>query len=39
MLYIQAHPDQLDQCCDVDVAIEELRERWQAVSEQLDQQQ
>jgi len=36
--FVEAHPDQLDQCCDVDVAIEELRERWQAVSEQLDQQ-
>eukprot|EP00658_Telonema_sp_P-2_P030933 TRINITY_DN23268_c0_g1_i3.p1 TRINITY_DN23268_c0_g1~~TRINITY_DN23268_c0_g1_i3.p1 ORF type:complete len:314 (-),score=59.00 TRINITY_DN23268_c0_g1_i3:480-1421(-) len=36
--FVEAHPEQLDQCCDVDVAMEEMLDRWKRVSQRLDEQ-
>eukprot|EP00656_Telonema_subtile_P002635 TRINITY_DN11197_c0_g1_i7.p1 TRINITY_DN11197_c0_g1~~TRINITY_DN11197_c0_g1_i7.p1 ORF type:complete len:363 (+),score=71.81 TRINITY_DN11197_c0_g1_i7:176-1264(+) len=36
--FVEAHPDQLDQCCDVEVAMTDMSERWAGVSQYLDEQ-
>lgn len=36
--FVELHPDQLDQCCDVEIAMEEMCGRWAFVRPQLEDQ-